>query len=102
MNVYESAKLYNEKTKRYHDKRILVKKFEPGQLVLLFQSKLKLFPDKLKSKWRGPFRVVQVFPYGAIEVMDPRTEDTFKVNGQRRDVGRKTVNTRAIREATRT
>lgn len=35
LNAYENAKLYKEKTKRWHDKHILIKNFEPGHRVLL-------------------------------------------------------------------
>lgn len=83
LQAYESAKLYKEKTKRWHDKLIVPKKFLPGQLVLLYNSRLKLFPGKLKSRWSGPFKVVKVSPHGAVEVEDPQTEFKFTVNGQR-------------------
>ena len=67
--AYENARIYKEKTKSWHDKHIVRKEFEPGQQVLLFNSRLKLFPSKLKSKWSGPFTVVQVFPSGGVEIM---------------------------------
>ena len=51
-------------------------------LVLLFNSRLRLFPRKLKSRWSGPFRVKQIFPHGAVELSNKENE-TFKVNGQR-------------------
>ena len=70
--AYENAQIYKEK----------MKEFEPGQQVLLFNSRLKLFPGKLKSKWSGPFRVVHVFPYGSVEIMHPK-KGQFKVNAQR-------------------
>ena len=57
--------------KAWHNKHIVRKEFEPGQQVLLFNSRLKLFPGKLKSKWSCPFKVVQVFPYGGVEIMHP-------------------------------
>ena len=72
----------HEKTKAWHDKHIVRKEFEPGQQVLLFNSRLKLFLGKLKSKWSGPFIVVQVFPYGSVEVMHPE-KGQFKLNAQR-------------------
>ena len=50
LTAYESSRLYNEKVKNYHDKKLLKKDFKPGQQVLLFNSRLKLFPGKLKSK----------------------------------------------------
>ena len=59
------------------------KTFYPGQLVLLFNSRLKLFPGKLKSRWEGPYRVKQVFSHGAIEIEDLKGGNQFKVNGQR-------------------
>jgi hypothetical protein len=58
--------------------------FQPGQLVLLFNSRLKLFPGKLKSRWSGPFVIKEVFSHGAIEIYKPGDEaNAFKVNGQR-------------------
>ncbi|KAJ9561910.1 hypothetical protein OSB04_007070 [Centaurea solstitialis] len=47
---YENAKIYKDKTKRWHDKRILQRNFQPGQKVLLLNSRLKLFPGKLRKK----------------------------------------------------
>ena len=80
--AYENARIYKEKTKDWHDKHIVRKEFESGQQVLLFNSRLKLFPGKLKSKWSGLFTVVQVFPYGGVEIMH-QEKGQFKVNGQR-------------------
>jgi hypothetical protein len=49
--AYHSAKLYKERTKRWHDKRIKIKKFKPGDKVLLFNSRVRLFGHgKLCSK----------------------------------------------------
>ena len=49
LTAYESSKLYKEKVKAYHDKKLLKKDFKPGQQVLLFNSRLKLFPRMMKS-----------------------------------------------------
>ncbi|PIM99624.1 hypothetical protein CDL12_27880 [Handroanthus impetiginosus] len=68
LQAYENAKIYKEKTKRWHDKKIVERDFEPGQYVLLFNSHLKLFHGKLKSHWSGPFRITEVFPHGAVEL----------------------------------
>ena len=69
--------------KVFYDKHISRKIFEPNQKVWLFNSKLKLFFEKLRSKWEGPFIVQNVFPYGAVDVLDTKTGKIFKVNGQR-------------------
>ena len=81
--AYESVKIYKARTKAYHDKFIARKMFEPNQKVWLFNSRLRLFPEKLRSRWDGPFIVTQVFPHGAIELKNPKQENTFKVNDQR-------------------
>ncbi|XP_039129088.1 uncharacterized protein LOC120265278 [Dioscorea cayenensis subsp. rotundata] len=80
--AYENAKIYKERTKAWHDKFILRKNFLPGQQVFLFNSKLRLFPGKFKSKWSGPFTITKVFPYGVVEINQPE-KGAFKVNGQR-------------------
>ncbi|XP_062103871.1 uncharacterized protein LOC133814988 [Humulus lupulus] len=79
--AYENAKIYKERTKALHNKNFVCKEFQPGQQVLLFNSRLKLFSGKLKSRWSGPYTVVRVFPYGAMESQNKNNE-TFKVNGQ--------------------
>jgi hypothetical protein len=61
----------------------LRRSFELGQKVLLYNSRLHLFPGKLKSRWMGPFIIRTVFSHGAIEIEDPKNGNIFKVNGQR-------------------
>ena len=80
--AYENAKIYKEQTKRWHDKQTLRREFEKGQKVLLFNSRLKLFMRKLRSRWFRPFTIVKVSSYGTIELKgDDRR--TFQVNRQR-------------------
>ena len=81
--AYHSSTLYKEKVKGYHDKKIRHKTFEVGQLVLLFNSRLKLFPGKLKSKWSGPFVVKEVKDFGAVVIEDLQKKESWTVNGQR-------------------
>ncbi|XP_014503216.1 uncharacterized protein LOC106763558 [Vigna radiata var. radiata] len=86
LHAYESSRSYKEKVKFYHDKKLIKRVFNPGQQVLLFNSRLKLFPGKLKSKWSGPFMVKHVHPHGVIELVDPAADDpqrSWVVNGQR-------------------
>ena len=81
--AYESAKLFKEKTKVLHDRNLVKKSFVPKQKVLLYNSRLKLFPGKLRSRWSGPFKVVEVFPHGAIAIKNLNGGEPFKVNGHR-------------------
>ena len=80
--AYESSRIYKDRTKAWHDRRILRRDFQEGDQVLLFNSRFRLFPGKLKSKWSGPFQVLKVYPYGAVEIWSRET-GAFKVNGQR-------------------
>nr|XP_027068970.1 uncharacterized protein LOC113694266 [Coffea arabica] len=81
--AYENASIYKEKSRAFHDQQISRKTFEVGQKVLLYQSRLKLFPGKLRSRWIGPFIVTHVFPYGAVEIRSAKTDNKFVVNGHR-------------------
>ena len=80
--AYESSKIYKEKTKAYHDKKIISGNFEPNDQVLLYNSRLTLFPGKLWSRWSGLFTVVDIKSCGAITLINDK-ENEFTVNGQR-------------------
>lgn len=82
-DAYDNTAIYKAKVKAFHDKRIHRKDFEIGQKVLLYNSKLHLFPGKLRSRWVGPYVVEHVYPHGAIDVVNPINSQSFKVNGQR-------------------
>nr|GEU69374.1 reverse transcriptase domain-containing protein [Tanacetum cinerariifolium] len=55
--AYENSLTYKEKTKRIHDSKIKNRVFNIGDRVLLFNSRLKIFSGKLKSRWSGPFTI---------------------------------------------
>ncbi|XP_038978855.1 uncharacterized protein LOC120109176, partial [Phoenix dactylifera] len=71
--AYENARIYKHKMKVFHDRNIIRKIFEPSQKVLLYNSRLHLFPGKLRSRWTGPFIVKTVYPYGTVEIENPNT-----------------------------
>ena len=51
--------------------------------MLLYDSKLHLFPSKLKSRWIGHFTVHEVYTNGAVKLLNSKDNRVFKVNGQR-------------------
>ncbi|XP_021775189.1 uncharacterized protein LOC110739045 [Chenopodium quinoa] len=77
----ENLRLYKEKTKKWNDQHIRNKSFKVGDKVLLFNSRLRLFPVKLKSKWSGPFVILRITPYGSFELK--AGDNKFMVNGHR-------------------
>ncbi|XP_074291101.1 uncharacterized protein LOC141617867 [Silene latifolia] len=82
MEAYESLRIYKDQTKKLHDAKIVEKKISVGDLVLIFNSKVKVFPGKLRSRWSGPVKVMDISPYGAFGLWSEEGE-SFKVNGQR-------------------
>ena len=56
-DVYFNSRIAKDKLKKWHDQLIACKNFKQGDQLLLYDSKLCLFPGKLKSRWTGPFTI---------------------------------------------
>ncbi|KAF7832815.1 hypothetical protein G2W53_015148 [Senna tora] len=90
-NVFKAMKLPDEPEECFRvneiessiNSAVRERDFKSGQQVLLYNSRLKIFSGKLKSRWSGPFLVTKVTPYGAVEVKDEKTGNVFLTNGQR-------------------
>nr|GEY31879.1 reverse transcriptase domain-containing protein [Tanacetum cinerariifolium] len=80
--AYENSLIYKEKTKKIHDSKIKNRVFNVGDRVILFNSHLKIFLGKLKTRWTRPFTVAHVFLYGTIKLSEANGPN-FKVNGYR-------------------
>nr|GEX23065.1 retrovirus-related Pol polyprotein from transposon 17.6 [Tanacetum cinerariifolium] len=80
--AYENSLIYKKKTKRIHDSKIKDRVFNIGDRVLLYNSRLKIFSGKLKSRWSRPFTISHVFPYDTVKLSQPDGPN-FKVNGHR-------------------
>ena len=59
--AYEDARLFKERVKRWHDKRIQKREFNVGDHVFLYNSRLRYFVGKLLSKWEGPYIIEEVY-----------------------------------------
>ena len=81
--AYENSEIYKAKMKTFHDKNIKRRSFSKGEKVWLYNSRLKLFPGKFKSRWDGPFIVEEAYENGAVLLTNPSTHKSFTVNGQR-------------------
>ena len=79
---FENEKIYNEKTKRWHDKHFLRKEFKVDDKVLIFNSRLRLFSSKLRSRWSKPVTATSVTLNGGIGVQTENGQE-FKANAQR-------------------
>ncbi|XP_057747372.1 uncharacterized protein LOC130966575 [Arachis stenosperma] len=83
LEAYENSRLYKEKVKAVHDKNIKRREFQPGDLVLLYNSRMRLMPGKLRSRWDGPYRVEKAEPYGVFHLSHLSSSEPIKVNGYR-------------------
>jgi hypothetical protein len=81
--AYGNAKLFKQKVKQWHDRRILKREFHVGEKVLLYRSCLRSFAKKLLSKWEGPFVIEEVYRSGAVKIASLKDDTTQVVNGQR-------------------
>ncbi|XP_017647533.1 uncharacterized protein LOC108487669 [Gossypium arboreum] len=96
INVEEQSRKYNEETKQLHDVHVRrLSLFKVGDKVLLEKLEPRMFPSELKSRGSNPFVVLNIFPYGTIEVAHYEF-NTFKVNSTclKRYFGSKTDNER--------
>nr|GFB90358.1 reverse transcriptase domain-containing protein [Tanacetum cinerariifolium] len=80
--AYENSLIYKERTKKLHDDKIKNRIFNVGDQVLLFNSRLKIFSGKLKTRWSGPFTISEIYPYGTAKLIHP-DGCNFKVNCHR-------------------
>ena len=82
-DTYFNSKIVKDRQKKWHDQLITRKTFNQGDQVLLYDSKLHLFLGKLKSRWTGPFIIHQAYLNGSFDLLNPKDNKIFKVNGQR-------------------
>nr|CAN71546.1 hypothetical protein VITISV_038074 [Vitis vinifera] len=82
-DAYINSKVAKQRMKKWHDQLISNKEYQKGQRVLLYDSRLHIFPGKLKSRWIGPFIIHQVHLNGVVELLNSNSTDTFKINGHR-------------------
>nr|GEU62793.1 hypothetical protein [Tanacetum cinerariifolium] len=71
-----------ERAKNLHDSKIKNRIFNVGDQVLLFNSFLKIFSGKLKTRWSGPFTITKVYTYGTAK-LSHADGSNFKVNYHR-------------------
>nr|GEX64804.1 reverse transcriptase domain-containing protein [Tanacetum cinerariifolium] len=80
--AYENSLIYKEKAKKLQDSKIKNRIFNVGDQVLLFNSRLKIFSGKLKTRWSDPFTIIEVYPYGTAK-LSHADGSNFKVNCHR-------------------
>nr|GEY44422.1 reverse transcriptase domain-containing protein [Tanacetum cinerariifolium] len=80
--AYDNSLIYKERTKKIHDAKIKNQIFNVGDQVLFFNSRLRIFSGKLKSRWSGPFTIFEIYPYKTAKLTHSDGSN-FKVNCHR-------------------
>ncbi|XP_057724106.1 uncharacterized protein LOC130940073 [Arachis stenosperma] len=83
LEAYKNSRLYKEKVKVVHDYNIKRREIRVRDQVLLYNSRLRLMPGKLRSRWDRPYVVEKVEPYGVVYLSPSSNPTFFKVNGHR-------------------
>ncbi|PHT42640.1 hypothetical protein CQW23_16665 [Capsicum baccatum] len=68
LHAYERSYLYKERMKKYHDQRIVRRNFQKDDMVLLFNSRLKLFPGA-RGIQQGDWFQMTVWTYCMVKVV---------------------------------
>ncbi|RVW29278.1 Transposon Tf2-12 polyprotein [Vitis vinifera] len=71
-----------QRMKKWHDQLISNKEFQEGQRVLMYDTRLHIFPGKLKSRWMARSLFTE-YSNGVVELLNSNGKDSFKVNGYR-------------------
>ncbi|RVW59596.1 Retrovirus-related Pol polyprotein from transposon 17.6 [Vitis vinifera] len=77
-NAYINSKVAKQRMKKWHDQLISNKEFQEGQRVLLYDTRLHIFPGKLKSRWIGPFIIHRVYSNGVVELLNSNGKDSLE------------------------
>ncbi|XP_057762741.1 uncharacterized protein LOC130982694 [Arachis stenosperma] len=87
LKAYDNARIHKEKTKAVHDWHIKQNEFRVGNLVLLYNSRLRLLPRKLRSRWDGlyivdknePYEVVHLYHLKLYHHINPKSDKEVKI-----------------------
>jgi hypothetical protein len=64
----ERTEKIQERRKERYNKRIRLEPVNKGDSVLLFDSRHQKFPGKLHISWMGPYKVLDVFENGSLQL----------------------------------
>jgi len=67
-DAFQITILVQDQRAQWHDKYIKKKVFQPGDWVLLYDSKFKHFKGKFSTKWLGPYEVEEFFDNDLVRI----------------------------------
>ncbi|KAJ9557741.1 hypothetical protein OSB04_012355 [Centaurea solstitialis] len=77
--AYKNSRIYKEQCKKWHDAQLKkIKVFKKGDKVLLYNSRFKFSPGKLRSRWVGSYIVLKAHPSRYVDLITEKGQ--FRVN----------------------
>jgi len=64
----QNSLLISEQRRRWHDRTIRKTTFSPGKWALVYDSKFGYFSGKFKTRWLGPYEILEVFDNGTVKL----------------------------------
>ncbi|RDX88292.1 hypothetical protein CR513_30130, partial [Mucuna pruriens] len=71
---FQLQELNELRLEAYENSRIYKPSSRPKSVAIQFMT-------KAHSRWDGPFVITNIFPYGAVQLKDEQSNNTFQVNG---------------------
>ncbi|CAM8904978.1 unnamed protein product [Rhodiola kirilowii] len=81
-DLLDPGDIYKVRKKACYDKQMVRRKFKRGERILLYKSRLKLFPGKLHTRWSGPCTVERAYLDDRVE-LSTKGGKSMVVDGQR-------------------
>lgn len=81
LGAYENARLYKEIRENLAWSTYSSHGAPHRPFSSIVQHSSSTFPIKLQSQWTSPYNVIQVFPYGSVEIQRGMNGKKVKVNG---------------------
>ena len=83
-NAFLVMEAIQKRRKSYYDSKLKKKSFRVNDHVLLYDSRYLDFPGKFQLRWQGPYKVMEVFPNGSIQLQDFEGKQlATRINGNR-------------------
>ena len=80
----EETKRQQARRKHIYDKKLRKKTIQANDLVLVYDSRYQKFPGKLHTRWTGPYKVLNVWENGSLQLVDFEGEElATRINGAR-------------------
>lgn len=66
--------VYKRRMKEVYDRKARDYQFSKGQLVLFYDARHELMPQKLGARWQGPYKIHKIYENNTVKLMELNDE----------------------------